>query len=137
MNTGLIYIVIAEFFWALELILIRKYFPTQSSILIAGLTSIIASLFYLPTFLFAKEKITTGNWLILFILGLTSFFLAQIFYVKGIQEGPSAFTIALATLTMPLLALIMATIFFKESISTSVLVGGALMIVAFLIISFK
>lgn len=137
MNIGLMYVVLAEFFWAAELILVRKFFPSENSIFVAGMTSIVATILYLPTFYFSKIKFNQGNWVVLFILGLTSFFLAQIFYVKGIQDGPSAFSVALATLTMPLFAVIMGLIFFKETISTSVLIGGIMMIIGFLLISIR
>lgn len=137
MNTGLLYVVLAEFFWAAELILVRKFFPTENSIFVAGMTSIIATILYIPTFYFSKIKFNQGNWVVLLILGLTSFFLAQIFYVKGIQNGPSAFSLALATLTMPLFAVIMGLIFFKETITVPVIVGGILMIAGFCLISIR
>lgn len=137
MNTGLIYIIMAEFFWALELIWIRKFFPTQNALFLTGLASIISTLLYLPTLFFVKEKITVDNWFAILILGILSYFLPQIFYIKGIQQGPSAFAIAVTTLTMPTLALIMSFIFFKESINLKIIFGSALMIVGFLIISIK
>lgn len=132
---GLLYVIIAQFFWALELILIRKFFPTQNSVAISSATSIIASILYLPTLLIIRQKFSSKDIIILIILSITSWFLAQIFYITGIQKGVSAYAITLATLMMPLLTFIMAAVFLKEPITLKILVGGIIMIFGFLIIS--
>ena len=132
---GLLYVIIAQFFWALELILIRKFFPTQNSIAISAITSVIASIFYLPTFIFIKQKFTPKDYVILIILGVTSWFLAQIFYVTGIQKGPNAFVITLVTLLMPLMTFVMAAVFLHEVLTLKIIIGGIVMMVGFLIIS--
>lgn len=135
MNTGLFYVVIAQFFWATELILIRKFFPHVNSIFLSAVGSIIGSMFYLPTLFFVKEKVSADNWIILIIYALTSWFLAQIFYVTGIQKGVSAFAIALVTLLLPVFAFIMAAIFLKEPLNLKIIIGATFMIIGFLIIS--
>jgi len=132
---GLLYVIVAQFFWALELILIRKFFPTQNSIAISAITSLIASIFYLPAFIFVKQKFTPKDYVILVILGVTSWFLAQIFYVTGIQKGANAFVITLVTLLMPLMTFIMAAIFLHETLTPKIIVGGLIMMAGFLIIS--
>jgi len=53
---GLLFIVIANFFWATELILVKKFFPTQNTFIVSALTCIIASFFYIPTFIVYKQK---------------------------------------------------------------------------------
>lgn len=135
MDIGLVYIIIAQFFWATELILIRKFFPHINSFFLSAIGSVIGSLFYLPTFLVVREKIPLKGWGILFVYALTSWFLAQVFYVTGIQKGTSAFAVTLATLMMPLMTFIMAAIFLKEAITLKVMMGGIIMIAGFLIIS--
>lgn len=132
---GLLFIVIANFFWATELILVRKFFPNQNPFIVSAITCVIASLFYLPAFAVYKQKFTLQEWIVLFVLGFTSWFLAQLFYVTGIQKGQSAIATTLATLTMPLCALIMSMLFLKEPFTIKAIVGGILMIGGFLIIS--
>ncbi len=135
MNIGLIYIVISEFFWAGELLLVRKFFPSANPIFITAMTSLAASVIYLPTILIYKQKFSIFEWFIVGILGLFSFGIAQIFYIKGIQLGPSAFSIAIATLTLPFLSVLMSLIFFKEPITLKIVIGSILMIIGFLFIS--
>jgi len=132
---GLIYIIFAQFFWATELILVRKFFPTKNPIFLSAIGYIIGSLFYLPTVFIFKEKLAVKDWGIIVIYALTSWFLAQIFYITGIQKGQNAFVITLATLTMPLFALILSSIFLKEAITIKAIIGGIFMIVGFLILS--
>jgi drug/metabolite transporter (DMT)-like permease len=135
MNIGLIYVLIAEFFWAGELVLIRRFFPDINPIFLASAGSILGSLFYLPTFFIFKQKIPSGSWLILILYALISWFCAQIFFVTGVQKGLNAFTISLATLSLPFFAFILSTIFLKEPINIKMIVGGIIMTAGFLIIS--
>jgi len=132
---GLIFIIIANFFWALELILVRKYFPTQSPLLVSAITCVMASLFYAPVFFIYKHSFTGKEWIILAVLALTSWFLGQIFYVSGIQKSPNAFLATLATLTMPVCAIIMGMIFLKEPFTLKAVAGGVLMVAGFLVVS--
>lgn len=134
---GLIYVIIAQVFWALEIILVRKFFPTQNSYIITAMTSIIASVCYAPFLVFFKQKFTVFEWVMLIILSLTSLFFAQIFYVKGIQQSPSASVVAFTTLCMPLIAAIMSIFILKEPFTIRLVIGGLVMVVGFLIISFK
>jgi len=132
---GLIYIIVAQFFWALELILIRKFLPNQNSIAVSAITAVIGAIFYLPTFLFVKQKFYPKDYLVLIILGLTSWVIAQACYITGIQKGASAYVVTLATLTMPLMTFIMAAVFLKEALTIKIVLGGMIMIIGFLIIS--
>ncbi len=132
---GLLYIVLANFFWATELILAKRFFPTQNPFLVSGITCIIASVFYLPTFIVYKQKFTIQEWVILVILGVTSWFLAQIFYISGIQKSPNAVAATLVTLTMPFCAIIMSIIFLKETLTIKAIFGGILMLAGFLLVS--
>lgn len=132
---GLIFIVIANFFWATELILVKKFFPTQNPFIVSAITCITASVFYLPTFFVYKQKFTFQEWVVLFILGLTSWFLAQLFYVTGIQKSQSATAATLVTLTMPFCALLMSMIFLKETLTIKTVIGGLLMLGGFLLVS--
>lgn len=132
---GLIFIIIANFFWATELILIRKFFPTQNSFIISAITCIMASIFYAPAFFFYKQKFEPRDWIVLGILGFSSWFLAQLFYVTGVQKAPNAALATLATLTMPLCALIMGVLFLKEPFTLKAIIGGVFMIAGFLVIS--
>lgn len=137
---GLIYVIIAQFFWATELILIRKFFPNVNSLFLSAIGSVIGSIFYLPILISSKTKLfsmSPKDILILVIYSLTSWFLAQIFYVTGIQKGTTAFAVTLSTLSMPIFAIIMGMIFLKEIITIKEILGGVLMIIGFLLISIK
>lgn len=137
---GLIYIIIAQFFWATELILIRKFFPNVDSLFLSAIGSIIGSIFYLPIIFVSKTKLSSMSSkeiIILLIYSVTSWFLAQIFYVSGIQKGTTAFAVTLSTLSMPFFAIIMGTIFLKEAITIKAVLGGLLMIFGFLLVSIK
>lgn len=137
MNIGLIYVILAQFLWASEIIIVRKFFPTQNSIFISAITSLASSVFYLPAIFIFKEKILIKDWSILFVLGFLSFFLAQVLYVTGIQKGGNIYTIILSTLTYYLFAVILGIIFLKEPISLRIIFGGLLMTVGLIIISIK
>ena len=132
---GLLLVIIANFFWALELILIKKFFPTQNSFIVSAITCVLASIFYAPAFFLYREHFTVKDWVILGILAFTSWFLAQLFYVTGIQKSQSAVLTTLATLTMPLFALVMSVVFLKEQVTPKAIIGGICMVIGFLIIS--
>jgi len=137
MNIGLIYIILAQFLWAGEIILVRRFFPDQNPILISTISSITGSLFYLPAFFLVKEKFSFKNWPILIILGFFSFFLAQILYITGIQKGGNIFIIIFTTLTYYLFAVAMGILLLKEPLTFKIIIGGLLMIIGFIIISIK
>lgn len=132
---GVFLIIIANFFWATELVLIRKFFPTQNSFVVSAITCLMASLFYAPAFFIFKQKFELRDWIVLAILGFTSWFLAQLFYVTGIQKTPNAIVATLATLTMPLCATILGIIFLKEPLTVKAVIGGAFMVAGFLVMS--
>lgn len=134
---GLIYVIIAQSLWALELILVRKFFPTQNAIFMAAMTSIIGSIFYLPFVFVMKQKFTSVEWVVLIILGLTAWFMAQVLYVRGIQLSDNAYLASIVTLTMPLLAALMSVFVLKEPITLKMVIGGIFMGVGFLIISLR
>lgn len=132
---GIALVVMANFFWALELILIKKFFPTQNPFIVSAVTCILASIFYAPAFLFYRQQFTLRDWVVLGILAFSSWFLAQLFYVTGIQKSQSAIVTTLATLTMPLCALTMSVIFLKEQFTVKAVIGALCMIAGFIIIS--
>lgn len=137
MNIGLLFIVIAQLLWSTEMILIRRFFPEMNSLFLSAIGSVIGSIFYLPFLFTIKENISSKSWLVLVAYALTSWFLAQIFYVSGIQRGLSTFTISLATLTLPVFSILLGSIFLKETITFKMIIGGLLMIIGFLTISIK
>jgi drug/metabolite transporter (DMT)-like permease len=134
---GLILVIIAQSFWALELILVRKFFPTQNPIFMAATTSIISSIFYAPFVFIYKKKFTTVGWVVIVVLALFSWFLAQVFFVKGIQMSTNAYLASVVTLVMPLLAAIMSIFLLKEPITLRMIVGGIIMAAGFLVITVK
>lgn len=135
MNTGLLYIVLAEFFWAGELLLVRKFFPNANPLFLTSMTALSAAIFYSPALIAYRQKFTVFEWVLVALLGIFSFGIAQTLYVKGIQTGPSSFSIALATLTLPLISVVMSLYFFKEPITLKIVIGSVMMIVGFLFIS--
>ncbi len=136
MDIGLIYIIIAEFLWATEIVFIRKFFPAANSLFLAAVGSIIGSLFYLPIFFTSKEKFSLNSWIIIIIYAFTSWFLAQLFYVSGIQKSSNSMAVTFAVLSLPLFTLILSAFFLKEALTLKAVIGGLIMIVGFLVISF-
>jgi len=135
MDIGLIYIIIAEFFWATEIIIIRKYFPTLNPYFLSAIGSIIGSFFYIPVLFVTKQKLTVNNWIVIILYALTSWFLAQMFYVLGVQKSNNSIGITFSVLSLSLFTLIFSWIFLKEVITIKSIVGGLMMIIGFLIIS--
>jgi len=135
MDIGLIYIIIAEFFWATEIIIIRKYFPTLNPYFLSAIGSIISSFFYIPVLFITKQKLTVINWIVIILYALTSWFLAQMFYVLGVQKSNNSIGITFSALSLSLFTLIFSWIFLKEVITIKSIVGGLMMIIGFLIIS--
>ena len=74
---------------------------------------------------------------LIFIYGLTSWYLAQTVYAKGIQISHNSFAAALITLMMPMFTLILSFIFLKETITPKIILGGICMITGFLLLSTK
>lgn len=137
MDIGLIYVIFAELLWASEIIFIKKFFPNVNSVFLSAIGSIMGTLFYLPTFFVVREKISIGNWLIVLIYGFVCWFLAQIFYVNGIQKAQSSFGVSLAVLFLPIGTLVMSLFFLKETISTKSIIGSIFMVIGFLLVAMK
>lgn len=135
MDIGLIYVIIAELFWATEIIIIRKFFPNVNSLFLAAIGSIVGSLFYIPVFFATKQKLSVNNWIIIVIYALASWFLAQIFYVLGIQKSSNALGVTFAVLSLPLFTLLFSALFLKEALTAKTIIGGMVMIIGFFIIS--
>ncbi len=132
---GLLYIVLAELFWATEIIIIRLFFPSLNSLFVSAISCVIASFFYIPTLFFIHEKLITKDWIMLVVLSFTTWFLGQIFYVKGVQKGTSAFFVSIATLSLPLFSILFGFLFLKESLSIKSLIGATVMVAGFIIMS--
>ena len=132
---GLLYVILAQTMWVSELILIRKYLPHMSPFLIAGITTVISNIFFIPGIYILKPKLSQKEFLILFILGFLSIFLAQFIYTKGIQKAPSTFLVSLVGLNFPFLVAIGGWLFLNETISPRELIGGLIMVIGFLIVS--
>lgn len=132
---GLVFVMLAQFFWASELILVRKFFPTANPILVSALSSFAGSLFYVPLFFLNRQTVNSQNLLLLVILGLISWVIPQILYVKGIQISANAFAVAITTLSMPFFAILLSAVFLKEPVTWKFVFGGIFMVVGFIILS--
>lgn len=132
---GLIFVALAQLFWAGELVLVRRFFPTANPIMISAVSSFAGSLIYVPLFLLTRETISLNNLGLLVILGLVSWVIPQIFYIKGIQLSTNAFAVAMTTLSMPLFAIVLSALFLREPLTWKMLLGGAFMIIGFIVIS--
>lgn len=135
--TGLIYIIIAEFLWATEFVLIRRFFVNHNAFFIMAVASIVGSLFYLPSLFLIKQKVTLVEIGLLILYGFTSWYLAQMVYTKGIQIANNSNAAALLTLTLPLFIVFMSHIFLKETITLRIIIGGIFMIIGFILITIK
>ena len=132
---GLIYIIAAESCWAMELVFIRKFFPDKSPFFITAITIVLGAVVYSPGLFFFREKLTGKDWVVLIVLALVSWVLAQTLYVYGIQKSPSSFSSSIATLALPFFSIILGAILLKEGITPKAIVGGVFMVVGFLFLS--
>jgi len=134
---GLLLIILAEFLWATEFVLIRRFFNHHNIFFIMALASIFGSLFFLPSLFVIKQKLNFSEIGLVLLYGITSWYLAQSVYAKGIQMSSNTFAATLVTLTLPLFTLILSYIFLKESVTPRILIGGVFMVMGFLLISTK
>lgn len=134
---GLIYIIIAEFLWATEFVLIRRFFAHLNIFFVMAAASIIGSFFYLPSLFIIKQKVTLSEIGLLVLYGFTSWYLAQMIYAKGIQISHNTFAAAMITLTLPMFAFVLSNIFLKETITLKIIIGACLMILGFILLSSK
>jgi len=132
---GILYVILADLLWAGEIIFTKKFFSGRSPVLVAAFASFSATLFYLPTLLVVREKITTRDLILFAIMGVFVYVIPQIAYVKGIQETKSAVAISLASLTLPIFASLFSILILKETISLKLVLGSILVAVGFVIVS--
>jgi len=132
---SIIYVIIADILWAGEIIFTKKFFSGRSPILVAAFASFFATLFYLPTLIMVKEKITSRDIVLFIIMGIFIYVIPQIFYVKGIQETKSAIVISLASLTIPIFTSLFSILVLREMITIKLVVGSILVAIGFIVVS--
>ena len=134
---GLIYIIIAQFLWATEFIIIRKFFSNHNAFFVMAVASVVSAIFYLPSLFLIKQKVTSQEIVIMVIYGFTSWYLAQMVYAKGIQISHNTFAAATVTLSLPLFTLVLSYFFLKEIVSIRIIFGAVLMMAGFILLSAK
>jgi len=132
---GILYVIIADILWAGEIIFTKKFFNGRSPVLVAAFASFFATLFYLPTLVMVKEKISPRDIMLFIIMGIFVYVIPQILYVKGIQETKSAIAISLASLTIPIFTSLFSVFVLKETVSMKLVFGSMLVSVGFLTVS--
>jgi drug/metabolite transporter (DMT)-like permease len=132
---SILYIIIADILWAGEIIFTKKFFTGRSPVLVAAFASFFATLFYIPTLVMVKEKITPRDIILFIIMGIFVYVIPQIFYVKGIQETKSAIAISLASLTIPIFTSLFSIFILKEVVTLKLIIGSTLVAIGFIIVS--
>lgn len=132
---AILYVIIADILWAGEIIFTKKFFSNRSPVLVAAFASFFATLFYIPTLVMVKEKISTKDIILFIIMGIFVYVVPQILYVKGIQENKSAIATSLASLTIPIFTSIFSIIVLKEAASLKLIIGSIIVAVGFVVVS--
>jgi drug/metabolite transporter (DMT)-like permease len=132
---AILYVIIADILWAGEILFTKKFFAGRSPVLVAAFASFFATLFYIPTLLMVKEKITPRDILLFVIMGIFVYVVPQIFYVKGIQETKSAIAVSLASLTIPIFTSLFSIFVLKEVVSLKLIIGSILVTIGFIVVS--
>lgn len=132
---AIVYVIIADLLWAGEIIFTKKFFSGRSPVLVAAFASFFATLFYLPTLLVVKEKISLRDIVLFIIMGIFIYVIPQILYVKGIQENKSAIATSLASLTIPIFTSFFSILILKEAISLKLIIGSSIVAFGFIIVS--
>ena len=132
---GILYVILADILWAGEIIFTKKFFSNRNPVLVAAFASFAASLFYLPTLLTVKEKVTSRDFVLFAIMGILVYVVPQIAYVKGIQETKSAVAASLASLTIPIFTALFSVFILKEPISAKLIIGSILVAAGFVVVS--
>ena len=132
---GIVYVIIADILWAGEIIFTKKFFNNRSPVLVAAFASFFGALFYLPTLVMVREKITFRDIILFIIMGIFVYVIPQIFYVKGIQETKSAIAVSLVSLTVPIFTSFFSIYILKEAVSLKLIVGSILVAAGFIVVS--
>ena len=132
---SILYVIIADIMWAGEIIFTKKFFSNRSPVLVAAVASFFGALFYIPTLITIKEKVTLRDLVLLAIMGIFVYVVPQICYVKGIQETKSSIAISLATLTVPIFTSLFSIFILKEPITVKLIVGSVLVAAGFIVVS--
>jgi len=132
---SILYVIIADILWAGEIIFTKNFFAGRSPVLVAAFASFFAALFYLPTLILVKEKITPRDIVLFVIMGIFVYVIPQIFYVKGIQETKSAIAVSLASLTIPIFTSLFSIFILKEVVTLKLVIGSIFVTIGFIIVS--
>ena len=132
---SILYVIIADILWAGEIIFTKKFFSGRSPVLVAAFASFFGALFYIPTLLMVKEKITTRDIILFIIMGIFVYVIPQIFYVKGIQETKSTIALSLASLSIPIFTSLFSIFILKEAVTPKLVIGSILVAVGFIVVS--
>ncbi|MCX6730740.1 MAG: DMT family transporter [Candidatus Roizmanbacteria bacterium] len=132
---GILYVIIADILWAGEIIFTKKFFSDRSPVLVAAFASFFGALFYIPTLITVKEKITSRDIILFVIMGIFVYVIPQIFYVKGIQETKSSVAVSLVSLTIPIFTSLFSIFVLKEAITLKLVIGSILVAGGFIVIS--
>ncbi|MCX6732440.1 MAG: DMT family transporter [Candidatus Roizmanbacteria bacterium] len=132
---GIVYVIIADILWAGEIIFTKKFFSNRSPVLVAAFASFFGALFYIPTLVMVKEKISSRDIVLFIIMGVFVYVIPQICYVKGIQETKSAIAASLVSLTIPIFTSFFSVFILKETISLKLILGSILVASGFIVVS--
>lgn len=132
---GILYVIIADILWAGEIIFTKKFFSNRSPVLVAAFASFFGALFYIPTLVMVKEKISSRDIVLFIIMGIFVYVIPQICYVKGIQETKSAIAASLVSLTIPIFTSFFSVFILKETLSLKLIVGSILVASGFIVVS--
>jgi len=128
---GEIFIVIANIFYAIGALFLKKLAVDTNPFLITAIVIMVSAIILLPIFLyFSKEAKTFSpqKWTWAILAGLSWFVVAELFYISGLSRATLS-NVAILGLTFPLFATLVTVLFLGETITLK-FIFAALLITA-------
>ncbi len=136
---GLLIIVLAQVFYAVGGLVIRKYLGGYPPLMVNGIMVVVSFLIFLPVLLTSYKSEVTGLNLKLVIpfvvAGLLWLVIAETLYVIGFQKAPSLTLASMMTLFYPLFSTVLGIIFLKEVLTVKTVVASILMMSGFVLLA--
>lgn len=136
---GLLIIILAQVFYAIGGLVIRKYLGGYPPLMVNGIMVMVSFIVFLPVLLISyKAEVTTLNLKLVIpfiVAGLLWLVIAETLYVIGFQKAPSLTLASMMTLFYPLFSTILGIIFLKEVITIKTVIASLLMIGGFVLLS--
>ncbi len=129
---GNVLLMLASFTWALYTVLGRDFTRKYGAIYATALSMILGLVFYIPVFLFTKDKIdltviTTINWLQILYIGILTSGASYLIWLYALKKMEAS-KLAVFSNLQPVFTIILAMIFLGTHLTMPFVIGGVLII---------